>query len=470
MGNFAIVRVNKVKTMSSMAARGRHNFREQDTPNADPDRLDLNMIEGAKSTDELLKAVSDLLPQKRRKDAVIGLEYLIAASPEHFGEDWQKTENFGMDYFSDAITWLEKKHGKGNVVCKTVHLDESTPHLAAFVVPLKDGKLNAKAFTGGAKVLAEMQTSFAVEVGAKHGLDRGVERSKAVHQDNAKIQPMTIERMQLRKQVKALELEIERLTKSVTGGESAKLAVEEKLKEAQKALLEAQEAAQKAIAQAKASASTLAQYQAVLAASRSDLAKAKEAAQKAIEQAKAEAGEKTKTEIARVTAAARGAIQTAETKAQSQIDQLASDLTKAQEVAQSRRDHMRKLQSQSVADMGEIQKLKTEIATLNSELTASKKAQEAPQKPLERHSEAEAAWLAARADLPPPAAASGQNRTAENRLSPVAIINSGKVVESLGLHAVLLYKGEKFLHKFDSKQDLELSISRGRGMGISGRA
>lgn len=222
MGNFAIMRVEKVKTMSSLAARGRHNFREQDTPNADGERSGLNVIEGAGSTDELLQAVSDLLPSKRRKDAVIGLEYLITASPEHFG-DWMKNQNHGQDYFADAIRWLEEKHGAENVVCKTIHLDESTPHLAAFVVPLKDGKLNAKAFTGGAKVLASMQTSFAVEVGEKHGLERGVERSKAVHQDNAKIQPMTIERMKLRKQVQTLEAEVERLTKRV-GGDGEALA------------------------------------------------------------------------------------------------------------------------------------------------------------------------------------------------------------------------------------------------------
>jgi len=221
MGNFAIMRVQKVKTISSLAARGRHNFREQDTPNADGERLDLNVVEGAKSTDELLKAVSDLLPTKRRKDAVIGLEYLITASPEHFGEDWREAQNHGKKYFADAIAWLEAKHGKGNVVCATVHLDESTPHLAAFVVPLVNGKLNAKAFTGGAKVLAQMQTDFAEKVGFKYGLERGVERSQAVHQDNAKIKPMVIERLSLMKQVKVLSAEVERLTKSVSGSSDA---------------------------------------------------------------------------------------------------------------------------------------------------------------------------------------------------------------------------------------------------------
>jgi len=212
MGNFAILRVQKVKTMSSMAARGRHNFREQDTPNADPEMLGKNLVVGAKSTDEMLKAISDLMPTKRRKDAVIGLEYLITASPEHFASGNQ------LGYFNEAVAWLEAKHGKANVVCKTIHLDESTPHLAAFVVPLVGGKLNAKFFTGGAKVLADMQTDFAEKVGKNHNLERGVERSSAVHQDNAKIKPMVVERLELKKQVKALSAEIERLTKAVTDG------------------------------------------------------------------------------------------------------------------------------------------------------------------------------------------------------------------------------------------------------------
>lgn len=230
MANFAILRVAKLKNLGALAVSGQHNFRERETKNANGERLHLNQIEGAHSTAELVKSVSNLLPAKRRKDAVIGLEYLITASPEVFGADWMETKNHGQDYFKDAVAWLEKLHGKENVVCKTVHLDESTPHMAVYVVPLKDGKLNAKAFTGGRKVLADMQTSFAVEVGAKHGLERGVERSRAIHQDNAKIQPMTIERMNLRKQVQALEAEVERLTKRVGGDGEALAATQERLK------------------------------------------------------------------------------------------------------------------------------------------------------------------------------------------------------------------------------------------------
>lgn len=219
--NFAILRVAKIKNFGGLATSGMHNFRERETKNADAERTHLNVIEGAASTAELTKAVSDRLPEKRRKDAVIAVEYLITASPEHFGADWRERGNNGMDYFADALDWLKQRHGESNVVAATIHLDESTPHMAAYVVPLIDGKLSAKHFTGGRATLAKMQTDFAERVGQKHGLQRGVERSQAVHKPNAAIAPMTAERLNLRKQVKELSDEIERLTQQVgTGGDA----------------------------------------------------------------------------------------------------------------------------------------------------------------------------------------------------------------------------------------------------------
>lgn len=227
--SFAILRVAKLKTIGSLAASGQHNFRERDTKNADGHRTPLNLIAGAKSARDLVQGVSDLLPQKRRKDAVIALEYLVTASPEHFGQDWRERENFGTEYFNDAIKWLQQRHGAENVVCATVHLDESTPHLVAYVVPrTKDGRLAAKDFVGGRATLAKMQTSFAQEVGQKHGLERGIEKSGAVHHDNASIKAMTAERLSLRKQVKALEAEIERLTQQVASGSDALAKAERK--------------------------------------------------------------------------------------------------------------------------------------------------------------------------------------------------------------------------------------------------
>ena len=54
----------------------------------------------------------------------------------------------------------------------------------AYVVPIDpdSGRLNAKRWLGGSKALNQMQTEFAEKVGAQHGLDRGIEGSKARHQ------------------------------------------------------------------------------------------------------------------------------------------------------------------------------------------------------------------------------------------------------------------------------------------------
>lgn len=48
--------------------------------------------------------------------------------------------------FEQSKKWLENKYGKNNVVSTTIHRDETTPHLVAYVVPVDEetGRLNAK--------------------------------------------------------------------------------------------------------------------------------------------------------------------------------------------------------------------------------------------------------------------------------------------------------------------------------------
>ena len=155
-----------------------HALREQDTPNADPERTPDNTHLGAESVKEVMEAFRSRLPEKHRKDAVLAVEYLITASPEAMNG---KTRAAQDGYFSDALDWLKTKHGAENVVFSGVHRDESTPHMYAYVVPRVGEKLNAKAFFGGAKALNALQTDFSQSVGVKHGLERGLERSKARH-------------------------------------------------------------------------------------------------------------------------------------------------------------------------------------------------------------------------------------------------------------------------------------------------
>jgi hypothetical protein len=176
---YCILRAEKLTSLGSIAGSAKHTFREILTPNADPDRTHLNWTGGAKSSAEVRAAIKARLPVARRKDAVLCIEYLITASPEWCKATPWKTQR---KYFNDAIAWLRARHGAANVVCLNLQLDETSPHLVAYVVPLTvDGRLSAKDFLGGRKVLSDMQTQFADQVGKPVGLQRGIQGSKAKH-------------------------------------------------------------------------------------------------------------------------------------------------------------------------------------------------------------------------------------------------------------------------------------------------
>lgn len=175
--SYAIVRTAKLKSMGSIGGSLSHDQRERDTPNADPERTHLNEHQGG-TPEQIMQAITDRLPEKRRSDAVLCVEYLITASPDHF----DGKQDDGAAYFRDAVDWLKERHGAENVIATTIHRDETTPHLVAYVVPIDPaGKLNAKHFLGGRAKLSEMQTDFAERVGKQHGLERGIEGSRAEH-------------------------------------------------------------------------------------------------------------------------------------------------------------------------------------------------------------------------------------------------------------------------------------------------
>jgi hypothetical protein len=177
--HFAILRTAKLKSFGNVGGSLSHTYRTRETTNADPDRADTNEHSHS-SPAEVMQALRDRLPEKYRKDAVIGIEYFVGASPQWFDG---KTREQQDAYFRESIDWLEKRHGKENVVGWSIHRDETSPHLVAYVVPISErGTLNAKQWTGGAAALSKMQTDFAKNVGARNDLERGIEGSKAHHQ------------------------------------------------------------------------------------------------------------------------------------------------------------------------------------------------------------------------------------------------------------------------------------------------
>lgn len=178
---FAILRTQKLKSLISVNRSLKHSFREQLTPNANPELLADNTHIGARSASEALATIERLLPEKKRKDAVLCIEYLITASPDAMNSKTKEEQN---RYFYDALEWLKERHGELNVCYAGIHRDETTPHLYAYVVPLErdTGRLNTKKWLGGRDALKTMQTEFAERVGKNHGLERGIEHKKTNHQ------------------------------------------------------------------------------------------------------------------------------------------------------------------------------------------------------------------------------------------------------------------------------------------------
>lgn len=176
---YAIMRNKKLTGLGAVAASLRHNFRERETLNADGELTPRNTHLAARSVDQAMGRLRELLPEKRRKDAVLVVEYLCTASPE-----WWKTASTAQQeaFFVRSRAWIEAKFDPGHVVVATIHRDETSPHLSAYVVPLTvDGRLSAKEFIGNRTQMSEDQTSYARCV-ADLGLERGIQGSKARHQ------------------------------------------------------------------------------------------------------------------------------------------------------------------------------------------------------------------------------------------------------------------------------------------------
>jgi hypothetical protein len=215
MAHPVIIRVKKLATLGQVSASGQHTWRERYTHNADPARTPANQdLRSVTSAAGLRAAVEQRLATVTEKTApkpVRCVEYLITANHAAFRENGGSVDH--PAYFRDAIAWIEKRHGAANVVAANVQLDEYTPHLVVYVVPLvetearerkrsvivgtnPDGtkrretraeqqeagvRLSAAHYLDGRAKLSKLQTDFAAQVGQRHGLVRGVERSQAKH-------------------------------------------------------------------------------------------------------------------------------------------------------------------------------------------------------------------------------------------------------------------------------------------------
>jgi len=190
--SFAILRTQKLKA-GNLHGSSSHVTRSRETPNADPKRQHLNRVlvgDGLRPVDSIQGRVAEITRQrasaggkKLRSDAVLAVEYILTASPEHFSGKTQEEIQAWADH---SVKFLTDKHGK-NIVSATLHMDEMTPHLHVYHVPESvDSKnrptLSAKSFYGSRGLLTALQTDYAEHMQTfDPSLKRGLSKSKARH-------------------------------------------------------------------------------------------------------------------------------------------------------------------------------------------------------------------------------------------------------------------------------------------------
>lgn len=201
MRNYARVSRDKIKSRAEMTSRWKHNERVFDVANADPNIQNIELVDAhGKDYNTLFNDVRGRLQAEGfakhnvRKNAVYAMEFNIGYSRERTDinvEDWAKDTMKWLDDFVNPPNHeisREDENGKvmtshvQNIRHAVLHLDESNPHIHAFVIPIDaKGELNASAYDGPL-YLKEMQTSYAKAM-KKYGLERGVENSIARRED-----------------------------------------------------------------------------------------------------------------------------------------------------------------------------------------------------------------------------------------------------------------------------------------------
>ncbi|MDB9368341.1 plasmid recombination protein [Nodularia spumigena CS-586/05] len=193
MAGLAIFRVIKLKSFGNVGGSEAHTARLQDTPNADPQKMNLRLIgDGNLPLKEIVQLkIQSCTKYKPRKNAVLCSEMFLSASPEYFrpynpslAGEWDN--NRMLEFANASKNWLLENYGD-KCVRAELHLDEATPHIHAYIVPINDKtkQLSHKAMFGGdgraASIkLSKLQDSYAAAL-APLGIERGVKGSQATH-------------------------------------------------------------------------------------------------------------------------------------------------------------------------------------------------------------------------------------------------------------------------------------------------
>lgn len=205
---YAVVHLSKASGTDSGTSG--HIERTIHPKNADETKTHLNreliqFPDGVKNRTEAIQHRLDTADLNRKigKNQVRAIRVLLTGSPL----DMKRIEQNGRldEWCDDNLKWLYKTYGKENIVSAVLHMDETTPHIHATLVPIVKGerrkaKTEQEQPTGKKKYrkkdtntnrlcaddvmsrvkLKGYQNSYAESM-QYYGLERGIEGSEAKH-------------------------------------------------------------------------------------------------------------------------------------------------------------------------------------------------------------------------------------------------------------------------------------------------
>lgn len=191
---YCFVTTEKITTLGALTAKYNHNYRTVQVDNADPTLKHLNDEALQLPTDEKGNKMTYVDFFKKRieeqdyykdhsvrKNNVLAIEVVATFSRQDNIpiEEWKKKN---VEWIKE--TFNKAADGKNNVASVVFHGDENgNIHCHAVVIPINEnGRLGARSYTGGSRMLRDMQTSYS-DAMKEFGLERGLEGGQARHKD-----------------------------------------------------------------------------------------------------------------------------------------------------------------------------------------------------------------------------------------------------------------------------------------------
>lgn len=176
----------KLSGKGKLLAAARHNKRTIQRElgadsHIDATKMHLNYCLAGAGTPEAIDAEARKLKQeagidKPRKNEVSAIEIMFSLPVNHL-------VNLEV-FFQDCLDWTRSRFDCP-VLSFDVHLDESTPHAHALLLPLVNGRMQGSDLVGGKAKLRDHHANFHAWVGIKHGLPKPVSRLAGIAKKQA---------------------------------------------------------------------------------------------------------------------------------------------------------------------------------------------------------------------------------------------------------------------------------------------